>query len=589
MEPELLKAINSLLTINSKGSLLLQLILVGNDDLQKILNQSLSEKAERLWHHIKPLTALETNNYILHRLKIAGTTEENLFNKEVSTAIYEYSKGVPKKINSLCHRLLLFSSTNQINRISPAQIQQITEDKKPKIMLVPPLVPVADDAPRPSLLLFKQGWKTGLVIAGIGLTLSYLLSPFLREPKEPQITAYKKPDSNEQNTVVATVPRTSAIETKVVEKTLNPKVASLNRHKNSISYNKKQISKSYGGTVKDEKIEQLLAVAEHQLSESKLLTPTKDNAYETYNSILSTNSHDKRALSGLQKIADRYLVLAKNKFNQEELLQSKVYIARGLKALSGHQDLVALNKQIDTKLNDLEQGQQQIQTLVKQGNQQIAELKFISPIGDNGYQSFMEILAVDKSNQQAKQGMEKIQHMLNSQMQDALDKERYNSAQVIAKQVLSISDNENYLEDTVATAHHTEKFIQVRVTTLLAHAEQQLNSKQIFYPAGNNAIETYRKILRIDQTHPVAKKGIEKIVKQYQVLANEALANNENRKALIYADEAVKAFPNNYNLLKLQSKISLSEQKAEQPSSDSVVSYNKHTELKKQLRPFGNF
>ena len=589
MPPEVLKTINSLLTLNGKNSLLLQLILVGSDDLQEILNQTISRKVEKLWRQINALTAQETKNYIHHRLKIAGTTAENLFNQQVCTAIHDYSTGIPQKINSLSHRLLLFSSTHQINSISSVQIRQIINEEKPNINLIPPR---ADGAAQSSSWLFNEGWKTGLMVAGFGLALGYILNPFLVASEQPQITVPKtaeiKSDSNKQNPVTTTLAKSSGIATESHKKALTPRLKPLNRLKNRLSYDKQQVSKSNKGSAKNNKVEKLLAVAEQQISASKLLTPTEDNAYKTYTSILSTNPHNKRAILGLQRIADRYLTLAKKKFIQEEFLQSKIFIARGLKASSGHKELVSLSKEIDSKLEILEHNQQ-IQILVKQGNQQLADLKIISPINDSAYQSFLEIFTVDKSNQQAKQGMKKIQRLLNSQLQETLDKKQYNSAKSIIRQVLSLPNNEYYLEETVTSASQTEKLINDKIATLSTRAKQQLNSRQLFYPVGNNATETYRKILRIDRAHAGATKGLADIEEQYRTLAKNALAKGKTKRALIYANEAVKAFPDDSNLLELQSSISstLSEQNAE--SAGSVVSYNRHTEFKKQLRPFGNF
>ena len=117
-----------------------------------------------------------------------------------------------------------------------------------------------------------------------------------------------------------------------------------------------------------------MVVAERQLSKSKLSTPKYDNAYDTYTTILSVDPNEKRAISGLQRISDRYLTLAKKKFINVELSQSKKLITRGLKASPDHKELIALNKKVKQK-NKSQEREQNIHALVTQGDQQICSTK----------------------------------------------------------------------------------------------------------------------------------------------------------------------------------------------------------------------
>ena len=583
--PGILKRINNLFAFN-KDARLLQLILVGNNELQGILNQAISKKVERLWHHLKPLTSQETTNYIHHRLKIAGTTNKNLFNEQVCSAIYVYSKGIPQRINSLCHRLLHLSNEEQLNKISTDHIRVIADDEEQIGNSLSSSVNDTDDS---SSWFFKEGRVAGLIFAGIGLVSGFIVAPFITEPDEPQIATSKntvnKPDKNKW-VAVAPPAKISEIKTKIP---LNPEIEPSDRPNNSISNNIQQASESAGVLSEENKVEKLLAVAERQLSNSNLLTPKNDNAYDTYTAILIANPNEKRATSGLKRIADRYLTLAEKKFNEVELLQSKRLIARGLKVSPENKELIALNKQVEQK-NKSQKQQHNIQTLVKQGNQQIVELKLISPKGDNAYQSYLDIFAYDKSNRQAEQGVKKIQRLLKSQIYKALNNKEHNSAMEIANQILSAPSKEQYLQDALTTAHEAENMVSNKIANLLSRADQLLESKQLTHPAGSNATETYRTILNIDQSNTEAKAGLQNIVEQYSIFAEDALADGKTKQALIYANKAVKAFPENTKLLKLQNRISflLSEQNLG-IAANNIAQKNKRTELKKQLRPFGNF
>jgi hypothetical protein len=161
---------------------------------------------------------------------------------------------------------------------------------------------------------------------------------------------------------------------------------------------------------------------------------------------------------------------------------------------------------------------------------------------------------------------------------------------VVVKQILSAPSKEQYLQNTLTLAFKTEKMVTNKIANLLSRADQQLDSKQLAHPADNNATETYRTILNIDQSNIEAKMGLKNIIEQYSIFAEDALVAGKTNQALIFANKAVKAFPENIKLLKLQSRISflLSEQNLG-IAANNIALKHKRTELKKQLRPFGNF
>jgi hypothetical protein len=57
--------------------------------------------------HIGPLDQDETQHYIEHRLKCAGSTGKPSFTPEAFEAIFKATGGIPRRINSVCDRVLL--------------------------------------------------------------------------------------------------------------------------------------------------------------------------------------------------------------------------------------------------------------------------------------------------------------------------------------------------------------------------------------------------------------------------------------------------------------------------------------------------
>jgi len=89
---------------------LLQSFLIGQPEFRGIMQsphmQQLRQRVIAACH-IGPMDQDETRAYIEHRLKCAGFTGEPLFDAEAYEAVFKASGGVPRRINSLCDRILL--------------------------------------------------------------------------------------------------------------------------------------------------------------------------------------------------------------------------------------------------------------------------------------------------------------------------------------------------------------------------------------------------------------------------------------------------------------------------------------------------
>lgn len=88
---------------------LLQIILIGQPELQEKLNQrELRQLAQRITarYHLLPFTATETHAYIQHRLVLAGGRSD-LFDSKAIKLIYQASSGTPRLINLMADRALM--------------------------------------------------------------------------------------------------------------------------------------------------------------------------------------------------------------------------------------------------------------------------------------------------------------------------------------------------------------------------------------------------------------------------------------------------------------------------------------------------
>jgi len=106
-----LEGIRLISNIESSTQKLLQIVLLGQEELGTLLSQySLRQVQQRIAMscHLRPLDRNETWEYIRHRLLVAGGNPE-LFSAGAAARIHEYSGGCPRLINQACDFCLLFA------------------------------------------------------------------------------------------------------------------------------------------------------------------------------------------------------------------------------------------------------------------------------------------------------------------------------------------------------------------------------------------------------------------------------------------------------------------------------------------------
>jgi putative secretion ATPase (PEP-CTERM system associated) len=128
---DLLEEIRMLSNLETDQAKLLQIILVGQPELRETLaTPALMQLRQRMKINctILPLTAPETEQYILHRLETAGNREAVLFSKEALETIFAYSRGIPRLINIICDFLMLAAFAEETRRIGREIVTDIIGD-----------------------------------------------------------------------------------------------------------------------------------------------------------------------------------------------------------------------------------------------------------------------------------------------------------------------------------------------------------------------------------------------------------------------------------------------------------------------------
>jgi type II secretory pathway predicted ATPase ExeA len=128
---EVLEEIRMLTNLETFTEKLLQIVLVGQTELEQKLKQpNLRQLRQRLTLRSKthPLTLEETRSYIQQRLRIAGANGQPIFDGEALAAIHRYSNGIPRVVNLICEHCLVSAFVDQQKMVGTSIVEAVARD-----------------------------------------------------------------------------------------------------------------------------------------------------------------------------------------------------------------------------------------------------------------------------------------------------------------------------------------------------------------------------------------------------------------------------------------------------------------------------
>lgn len=112
------------ITVDGRTSL--QTILLGQPQFRRLLaSTNMDQLRQRVLtsYHLGPLSPEETQAYIEHRLHAVGWTSDPAWSGEAFAAVYAHTGGIPRRINRLCSRVLLYGALEQMHAITDAVVE----------------------------------------------------------------------------------------------------------------------------------------------------------------------------------------------------------------------------------------------------------------------------------------------------------------------------------------------------------------------------------------------------------------------------------------------------------------------------------
>ena len=205
---DVLEQVRLLTNLETNSKKLLQIILIGQPELREVFQKpELEQLAQRITarFHIGPLSLSEVENYLNHRVYVAGGSKRPLFNKSAIKTLHKLTRGVPRLINTVSDRALLATYVHTQSQVRKKEIQSAAAE-------------ILDATPpsRSASSAFKTRTFAAAAFASLTVALSlYLLSPTIQSyllttpPDEGQVIAQKSPYSAATSTVSIQKPLSS--------------------------------------------------------------------------------------------------------------------------------------------------------------------------------------------------------------------------------------------------------------------------------------------------------------------------------------------------------------------------------------------
>ncbi len=127
-----LEELRMLSNFQAGGHALLQIFLLGQPEFRAALHggDRLEQLRQRViaMHHLDPMGPEEVEPYMVHRLKLVGWNGRPRFTPDAYAALYRGSDGVPRRLNQLAGRVLLFGAIEQVEVIDSRVVDSVIAD-----------------------------------------------------------------------------------------------------------------------------------------------------------------------------------------------------------------------------------------------------------------------------------------------------------------------------------------------------------------------------------------------------------------------------------------------------------------------------
>lgn len=131
LSPRAVEELRMLSNFQHGNEPLLQSFLLGQPEFRATLqSEELQQLKQRVIasYHLSAMDAAETRAYIQHRLDLVGWQGDPSISDAAYQLIHEFTGGIPRRINTLCDRLMLLGFLAEKHHFDRADVQEVIDD-----------------------------------------------------------------------------------------------------------------------------------------------------------------------------------------------------------------------------------------------------------------------------------------------------------------------------------------------------------------------------------------------------------------------------------------------------------------------------
>jgi len=127
-----LEELRMLSNFQLSGQALIQILLLGQPEFREKLagGEGLEQLRQRViaTHHLDAMEPGEVEPYIVHRLAVVGWQGRPGFTADAFAALHRHSGGIPRRVNQLASRLMLYAGIEQLDTIDAGVVESVVAD-----------------------------------------------------------------------------------------------------------------------------------------------------------------------------------------------------------------------------------------------------------------------------------------------------------------------------------------------------------------------------------------------------------------------------------------------------------------------------
>ena len=302
-------------------------------------------------------------------------------------------------------------------------------------------------------------------------------------------------------------------------------------------------------------ITQMLDQADLAFAASRLTSPEGNNALEGYQHVLEQEPGNAKAKQGIDNILLYYLQLIERGFERNQLNQASENLTIAERIQPGNQSVAQFRLELEEKLKAGEKSSLITQFL------EAAKFAFeqghvVVPFGESALDKYRAVVELDPDNSTALQGISEVTDHLARRVERSLNEGDLASAKASMQSTEKLSLRSTKLDQLRErlTTSHRENIKQQSITRLLKKAEETYKLNQWTYPLGNNAVEYYNEVLRLDPGNRNALRGLGNIMSYFLRRMDEKIKTGNLQSAESSLKKAESVQPENPRVVEARTR-----------------------------------